>query len=81
MYCAICNYNLGKIARAEFFLEEAVSYEPENSSYRILLDEFRVSQKEESPQKLRFLSRAGRFAFTSRLEESLGGILHTLFTK
>jgi len=81
VYCAICNYNLGKIARAEFFLEEAVSYEPENSSYRILLDEFRVSQKEESPQKLRFLSRAGRFAFTSRLEESLGGILHTLFTK
>jgi tetratricopeptide (TPR) repeat protein len=81
VYCAICNYNMGKIPRAEFFLEQAVEYEPENSSYRILLDEFRLSQKEESAQKLRFLSRINRFSFTSRLEESLGNLLHSLFTK
>jgi hypothetical protein len=81
VYCAICNYNLGKIPRAEFFLEQAVEYEPENSSYRILLDEFRLSQKEESPQKLKFLNRINRFSFTTRLEESLGNLFHNLFTK
>ena len=81
VYCAICNYNMGKTPRAEFFLEQAVEYEPENSSYRILLDEFRLSQKEESPQKLKFLNRINRFSFTTRLEESLGNLFHTLFTK
>jgi molecular chaperone DnaJ len=81
VYCAICNYNMGKIPRAEFFLEQAVEYEPENSSYRILLDEFRLSQKEESPQKLRFFNKINRFSFTTRLEESLGNLFHTLFTK
>jgi molecular chaperone DnaJ len=81
VYCAICNYNMGKIPRAEFFLEQAVEYDPENSSYRILLDEFRLSQKEESPQKLKFLNKINRFSFTTRLEESLGNLFHTLFTK
>jgi tetratricopeptide (TPR) repeat protein len=81
VYCAICNYNMGKIPRAEFFLEQAVEYEPENASYRILLDEFRLSQKEESAHKPKFLSRINRFSFTTRLEESLGNLMHTLFTK
>lgn len=81
VYCAICNYNIGKLPRAEFFLEQAVEYEPENASYRILLDEFKLSQKEESAHKSKFLSRINRFSFTTRLEESLGNLMHTLFTK
>jgi len=81
IYLAICNYNIGKTARSEFFLEEAVSYDPENSSYRILLAEFRESQGEDSTTKGKNLNRLNRFTFTSRLEESLGNLFHTLFSK
>ena len=81
VYCAICNYKLGKVARSEFFLEEAVTYDPDNSSYRLLLEEFRLSQKGESPQRWRLPSRINRFSFASHLEESLGNLFHTLFSK
>jgi len=81
VYIAICNYNTGKIARAEFFLEEAVNYDPENSSYQILLEEFKISLDNESPQKLRILNKINRFSIASRVEESLGNLFHTLFSK
>jgi len=81
VYLAMCNYNVGKDARAEFFLEEAVSYDPENSSYRILLQEFRESQEEEGHPKGKSSGKLNRFSFSSRLEESLGNLFHTLFSK
>lgn len=81
VYIAICCYNLGKTTRAEFFLEEAVNYEPENTSYRILLEEFRYSSNEGIPQKWRVLNRINRFSFTSRLEESLGNLFRSIFSK
>jgi len=81
VYLAICSYNIGKSARAEFFLEEAVNYEPENTSYRLLLDEFRYSNDEGTPQKWRILNRINRFSFASRLEESLGNLFRTIFSK
>jgi len=81
VYIAICNYNIGKSARAEFFLEEAVAYDPENASYKILLDEFKLSQEGETPPKMKTLNKISRFSFTSRLEESLGNLFHNLFSK
>ena len=81
VYIAICNYNIGKSARAEFFLEEAVAYDPENASYKILLDEFKLSHEGEAPQKMKTLNKISRFSFTSRLEESLGNLFHNLFSK
>jgi len=81
VYLAICNYNIGKSARAEFFLEEAINYDPENPSYRILLEEFRNSSNEGMPQKWRVLNRINRFSFASRLEESLGNLFRSIFTK
>ncbi len=81
VYLAICNYNIGKTARTEFFLEESVTYDPENSSYQILLKEFRLFQQNEHPQKWKMLNKINRFSFTSRLEESLGNLFHTIFSK
>jgi tetratricopeptide (TPR) repeat protein len=81
VYLAICNYHVGKSARAEFFLEEATNYDPENTTYRLLLEEFRRSQEEGTALKSRILSKFNRFAFTSGLEDSLGNIFKTIFTK
>jgi len=81
IYIAICNYNIGKNARAEFFLEEAVTYDPENSSYRLLLHEFRQSQEGNASQKMKIINKISRFAFSSRLEESIGNIFKTMFSK
>jgi molecular chaperone DnaJ len=81
VYLAICNYNIGKTARAEFFLEEAVTYDPENTSYQILLDEFRSTQEGDHHPKWKSAQKIDRFSFTSRLEESLGNLFHTLFSK
>ncbi len=81
IYIAICNYNIGKSARAEFFLEEAVTYDPENNSYRLLLEEFRQSQESNSSQRIKIINRISRFAFSSRLEESIGNIFKTMFSK
>lgn len=81
VYLAVCNYNLHREARAEFFLEEAVSYDPENSSYRILLEEFRTSMETSSPPKLRMLSKLQRFSFASQLEDSIGNLFKSLFIR
>ena len=81
VYLAICNYYVGKSARAEFFLEEATNYDPENTTYRLLLEEFRHSQEEGAALKSRILSKFNRFAFASDLEDSIGNIFKTIFTK
>ena len=81
VYLALCSYNIGKLARTEFFLEEAVNYDPENQSYRMLLQEFAESQIGSSSLKRKFLSRINRFSFASKLEDSLGNLFHTLFSK
>ena len=81
IYLAICNYYVGKSARSEFFLEEAVNYNPENTTYRLLLEEFRRSQEEGTALKSRILNKFNRFAFTSGLEDSIGNIFKTIFTK
>jgi len=81
IYIAICNYNIGKTARAEFFLEEAVNHDPENSSYRVLFDEFKLSQETESPQRWKILNKINRFSFASRFEESIGNLIHSMFSK
>ena len=81
VYIAICNYNVGKTARVEFFLEEAVSYDSENSSYRILLEEFKRSNPAEQPQRSKLSNKTNRFSFASHVEESLGNLFHNLFSK
>jgi len=81
IYIAICNYNIDKAARAEFFLEEAVNYDPDNISYRILLEEFRQSQEAGTPPKPRLLNRINRFSFATRFEDSIGNLFRTLFSK
>lgn len=81
VYLALCSYNIGKPARTEFFLEEAVNYDPENQSYRMLLEEFAESQIGSSSIKRRFLNKINRFSFASKLEDSLGNLFHTLFSK
>jgi len=81
VYIAICNYNIEKTARAEFFLEEAVSYDPENSSYRVLLDEFKLLQESESSRRFKIINKINRFSFASRIEESLGNLLNSIFSK
>ena len=81
VYLALCSYNIGKPARTEFFLGEAVNYDPENQSYRILLQEFTESQIGNSSVKRKFISRINRFSFSSKLEDSLGNLFHTLFSK
>jgi molecular chaperone DnaJ len=81
VHIAICNYNIGKIARTEFFLDEAVTYDPENASYRVLLNEFKLSQESEGGQKWKTAHKVNRFSLASRLEESLGNLFHTLFSK
>ncbi len=81
IYIAICNYNIEKVARAEFFLEEAVNYDPDNSSYRILLEEFKQSQEAGTAPKLRMMNRINRFAFATRLEDSIGNLFKTIFSK
>lgn len=81
IYIAICSYNIGKSTRAEFFLEEAVNYDPENGSYRVLLQEFRQSQEAGSSQRARIINKINRFAFSSRLEESIGNIFKSMFSK
>ena len=81
IYLAICNYYVEKSARAEFFLEEAVNYNPENTTYRLLLEEFKRSQEEGTALKSRILNKFNRFTFTSGLEDSIGNIFKTIFTK
>jgi len=81
VYLALCSYNIGKLARTEFFLEEAVNYDPENQSYRMLLQEFAESQIGNSSFKRKFLNKIARFSFASKLEDSLGNLFHTLFSK
>ena len=81
VYLALCSYNIGKLARTEFFLEEAVNFDPENQSYRVLLHEFTESQIGGSSLKRRFLNKINRFSFASKLEDSLGNLFHTLFSK
>ncbi len=81
IYLAICNYYVERSARAEFFLEEAVNYNPENTTYRLLLEEFKRSQEEGTALKSRILNKFNRFAFTSGLEDSIGNIFKTIFTK
>jgi len=81
VYIAVCNYNIGKSARAEFFLEEAVNFDPENSSYRILLEEFKHALESDSQPKLRILNKINRFSFASRLEDSIGNLFKTIFSK
>ena len=80
IYIAVCNYNIGKEARAEFFLEEAVSYDPENASYRILLQEYKNAQENGSSPKLKLIKGLARFSFTSRLEDSIGNLFKTMFS-
>ena len=79
IYLAISNYNIGKTTRAEFFLEEAVTYEPENPSYRLLLEEFKITQKAGKPQKWKILGRIQRFSFASHIEDSIGNLFKTFF--
>ncbi len=81
IYLAICNYYVERSARAEFFLEEAVNYNPENTTYRLLLEEFKRSQEEGTALKSRILNKFNRFVFTSGLEDSIGNIFKTIFTK
>jgi hypothetical protein len=81
VYLAICNYSVGKSARAEFFLEEATNYDPENSTYRLLLAEYRRSQEEGTALKSKIIGKFNRFAFTSGLEDSIGNLFKTIFTK
>lgn len=81
VYLAICNYNLHKTARAEFFLEEAVSYDPDNSSYRVLLEEFKTSMELRSPPRLRMLHKLQRFSFASHLEDSIGNLFKNIFSR
>ena len=81
IYLAICNYYVGRSARAEFFLEEAVNYNPENTTYRLLLEEFKRSQEEGTALKSRLLNKFNRFTFTSGLEDSIGNLFKTIFTK
>ena len=81
VYIAICNYNVGKTARVEFFLEEAVNYDTENMSYRILLEEFKRSNPDEQAQKSKFLNKINRFSIATHFEESLGNLFHNLFSK
>lgn len=81
VFIAICNYQLGKVARTEFFLEEACAHDPENQSYQILLDEIRYSQENSSPMKLRILNKINRFSFASRLEDSLSNLFRSIFSK
>ena len=76
VFLAICNYHLKRLSRTEFFLEEAVNYNRENKSYRILLEEFRASQKNPSAGRWKY-----RFSFTSKIEDSLGNLFHTIFSK
>ena len=76
VFLAICNYHLERCSRAEFFLEEAVNYDRDNRSYRVLLEEFRASQENPSAGRWKH-----RFAFTSKLEDSLGNLFHTIFSK
>ncbi len=81
VYLALCSYNIGKPARVEFFLEEATHYDPENRSYQILLEEFRLSQGEGTFHRKRFLNKLTRFSIASKLEDSLGNLFHTIFSK
>ncbi len=81
VYLAICNYNLHRTARAEFFLEEAVSYDPDNSSYRVLLDEFKTSLELNSPPRLRMLHKLQRFSFATHLEDSIGNLFKGIFSR
>ena len=83
IYLALCSYNLGKPARVEFFLEEAVQYDPENRSYALLLEEFRESSKNKGSSFLRkrILGKITRFSIASKIEDSLGNLFHTLFSK
>jgi molecular chaperone DnaJ len=81
VYLAVCSYNIHKEARAEFFLEEAVNNDPENSSYRILLEEFRNSTEIGSTPKVKMLNKLQRFSFSAQLEDSIGNIFKTMFTK
>lgn len=81
VFIAICNFHMEKNTRAEFFLEEAVTYDPENRSYHILLEEFRVAQESTSSHKWKILNKINRFSFASRLEESIGNLFHTIFPK
>jgi tetratricopeptide (TPR) repeat protein len=81
IYLAICNYYVGKSARSEFFLEEATNFDPENTTYRLLLAEFRRSEEEGTALKSKVLSKFNRFAFTSGLEDSIGNLFKTIFTK
>jgi molecular chaperone DnaJ len=76
VFLAICNYHLNRHSRTEFFLEEAVNYDPDNGSYRILLNEFKGFL--ENPLSGRWKHR---FTFTSKLEDSLGNLFHTIFSK
>jgi tetratricopeptide (TPR) repeat protein len=76
VFLAICNYHLSRYSRTEFFLEEAVNYDPDNPSYRVLLDEFRGFLGNPSSGRWKH-----RFTFTSRLEDSLGNLFHTIFSK
>jgi molecular chaperone DnaJ len=76
VFLALCNYHLERVSRSEFFLEEAVSYDPDNKSYRMLLQEFRASQQNPSSGRWK-----QRFTFTSKLEDSLGNLFHTIFSK
>jgi molecular chaperone DnaJ len=81
IYIAICNYYIGKSARTEFFLEEAVNYDPENSTYRVLYEEFRNFQEEGSSMKSKIINKFNRFAFASNFEDSIGNLFKTIFTK
>lgn len=76
VFLAICNYHLQRYSRTEFFLEEAVNCDRENESYRVMLEEFRASQENTSSGRWKH-----RFAFTSKLEDSLGNLFHTIFSK
>ena len=76
VFIAICNYHMDRKSRAEFFLEEAVNYDPENKSYTMLLDEFRMSPENGQSQRWKT-----KFSFASKLEDSLGNLFHTIFTK
>jgi molecular chaperone DnaJ len=81
VYLAVCSYHLRKEARAEFFLEEAVNYDPDNRSYRILLDEFRSAMQDGRNPKVKILNRLQRFSFSTQLEDSIGNLFKGMFTR
>jgi molecular chaperone DnaJ len=76
IFLAICNYHMDRNSRAEFFLEEAVNYDPENGSYKMLLEEFRTSPENGHSPRWKM-----KFSFAHKLEDSLGNLFHTIFTK